>query len=121
MHELGIAQNILQIIQQSVPEKNAADVRSIRIRVGRLSGVVPESLEFCFSVIVHQTDMTQASLAIEQVPIIAECKDCLNRFQMDDLGFSCPACKSTNLQLVSGRELEVVEIELSDESDEAMT
>jgi hydrogenase nickel incorporation protein HypA/HybF len=120
MHELGIAQNILQIVRQSVPPTNAADVRSIRIRVGRLSGIVPDSLEFCFGAIVHNTDMQKARLEIDQVPIVAECKDCTHSFQMDDLGFSCPACKSMNLQLISGRELEVVEIEISEEGDEAL-
>jgi hydrogenase nickel incorporation protein HypA/HybF len=120
MHELGIAQNILQIVRQSVPEMDAADVRSIRIRVGQLSGIVPDSLEFCFSAIVHDTDMQRASLEIDQVPTTAECKDCMHRFQMDDLGFSCPACKSVNLQLISGRELEVVEIEIAEEADEAL-
>lgn len=120
MHKLGIAQNVLQIVQQSVPEKSAADVRSIRMRVGQLSGVVADSLEFCFSAIVSQTDMQRANLEIERVPIISECQDCRQRFQMDDLGFFCPNCKSTNLRLISGRELEVVEIVLADEGDEAL-
>ena len=120
MHELGIAQNILQIVQQSVPEKSAADVRGIRIRVGQLSGIVADSLDFCFRALVSQTDMQRAGLEIENVPIISECKNCQHRFQMEDLGFSCPSCKSTNLRLISGRELEVVEIELADEGDEAL-
>lgn len=115
MHELGIAQNILQIVRQSVPEKDAADVRSIRIRVGLLSGVVPDSLDFCFRAIVNDTDMQRASLEIEQVPIVSECKDCRNRFQMSDFDFSCPACKSSNLELISGRELDILEIELAEE------
>jgi hydrogenase nickel incorporation protein HypA/HybF len=120
MHELGIAQNILQIVQQSVPEKDAADVRHIRIRVGRLSGIIPDSLDFCFRAIVNDTGMQRASLDIEQIPIVSECKDCMHRFQMDELDFSCPACKSSNLQLISGRELDIVEIELAEESDEAI-
>ncbi len=120
MHELGIAQNILQIVRQSVPEKSAAVVRGIRIRVGQLSGVVADSLEFCFSALISQTDMQRASLKIESVPISAECKDCQQRFQMDDLGFSCPTCNGTNLSLISGRELEVVEVELADQVDEAL-
>jgi hydrogenase nickel incorporation protein HypA/HybF len=117
MHELGIAQNILQIVQQSISEKQAADVRSIRIRIGLLSGVVPDSLGFCFGAIVSDTEMKRASLEIEQIPITSECRDCRNRFQMTEFEFSCPACKSTNLELISGRELEIVEIELADESD----
>ncbi len=121
MHELGIAQNILQIVQQSVPQNLAADVRGIRLRVGKLSGVVPDSLDFCFGVIISQTEMTRATLEIEEVPIISKCKDCGHRFEMRDWGFSCPACKSVNLELISGRELEVVEIVLAEEeSKEAL-
>jgi hydrogenase nickel incorporation protein HypA/HybF len=120
MHELGIAENILQIVRQSVPKESAADIRAVRLRVGQLSGVVPDSLSFCFDVLVNDTEMKQATLAIEQVPLISECRDCKNRFQMDDLAFSCPACQSTRLDLISGRELEVVEIELAEEGDKTL-
>lgn len=116
MHELGIAQNILEIIQQSVPEGQAAAVRQIRIRVGQFSGVIPDSLDFCFSVIVKETQMQQATLAIEQVPTISRCRDCTHSFKIEDLVFICPACKSTNLELISGKELEIVEIELEDDT-----
>ena len=119
MHELGIAQNIFQIVRQSVPADQAADVRSVRMRVGQLSGVVPDSLSFCFTVIVSDTAMRQASLEIEQVPVVSQCRDCKRHFGMDEWGFSCPSCKSTNLELISGRELEVVEIELADKCGEA--
>lgn len=117
MHELGIAQNILQIVRQSVPEEQTAEVRKIRMRLGKLSGVIAESLDFCFNVIISDTEMGQASLEIEHVPVTAECRECGHRFAMDDLDFSCTACKSTQLELLSGKELELVEIELSDQAD----
>jgi hydrogenase nickel incorporation protein HypA/HybF len=120
MHELAIAQNILEIVRQSVPEEQAAAVRCIRIRVGQLSGVVPDSLDFCFNAIISETEMQKAGLAIEHLPTISLCRDCAHRFQIDDLVFLCPACKSSNLELISGKELEVVEIELADETDEAL-
>ena len=120
MHELGIAQSILEIVQQSVPEEEKTAVRKVRIRVGQLSGVVPDSLDFCFSVIVGETQMRQASLAIEQVPTITKCRDCSNRFPIEDLAFICPICRGTNLELVSGKELEIVEIELQDNSIEVL-
>jgi len=120
MHELAIAQNILEIVQQAVPEGQAAAVRSVRIRVGQLSGIVPDSLDFCFNAIIVDTKMPQASLAIEQIPTVSRCRDCLQRFAVEDFVFSCPACKSANLELISGKELEVVEIELADERDEVL-
>jgi hydrogenase nickel incorporation protein HypA/HybF len=120
MHELAIAQNILEIVRQSVPEEQAQWVRWIRMRVGPLSGIVADSLEFCFEAIINETKMQKARLAIEQVPMILRCKDCQNEFQTDDLVFLCMACQSSNLELISGKELDIVEIELIDESDEAL-
>jgi hydrogenase nickel incorporation protein HypA/HybF len=120
MHELAIAQNILEIVQQVVPEQQAAAVRQVRIRVGQLSGIVPDSLGFCFTVLVNETNMQQASLAIEQVLTVSECRSCAHRFQIEDLVFVCPACKGTDIELISGKELEVVDIELEDESGEAL-
>jgi hydrogenase nickel incorporation protein HypA/HybF len=52
MHELSIAQGILDIVREHVPEGQSAGVRTIEVRVGRMSGVVPESLEFCFEALV---------------------------------------------------------------------
>ncbi len=67
MHELSIAQNIVDIVQQHLPETRGGEVQSVKVRVGRLSGVIPESLEFCFSVIVGDTVLRGAELAIELV------------------------------------------------------
>jgi hydrogenase nickel incorporation protein HypA/HybF len=117
MHELGIAQNILQIVQQSVPPEQAADVRKIRLKIGKLSGVVAESLDFCFNVMIGETEMKRAVLEIEHVPIMALCRECGNRFPIDELDFTCSACKSTQIEMLSGKELEIVEIELEDGSE----
>src|SRR5512143_2289567 len=99
MHELGIAQNILEIVQQAVPKEQTAAVRTVRIRVGPLSGVVPDSLEFCFQAIVHETEMQKASLAIEQLPAVFNCKKCAYRFQTKDLEFFCQSCGASDLEL----------------------
>jgi hydrogenase nickel incorporation protein HypA/HybF len=120
MHELGIAQNILEIVQQSVTKEQAPEVRWIRIRVGQLSGVVPDSLEFCFQAIVSETEMQGASLAIEQMPAVFRCKKCAYRFQVNDLEYLCQQCQSPDLEILSGKELDIVEIELADEGDGAL-
>src|SRR5512136_2191455 len=112
MHELGIAQNILEIVRQAVPADQIQAVRGIRIRIGPLSGVVPDSLEFCFQAMINETEMQRAQLAIEQVPTVLRCKKCSYQFKVNDLEFCCQACQSRDLDLLSGKELEVVEIEL---------
>jgi hydrogenase nickel incorporation protein HypA/HybF len=120
MHELAIAQNILEIVRQSVPEEKAPWVRWVRMRIGPLSGVVADSLDFCFGAVIGETEMRQARLSIERVPMILRCRDCRHEFQTDDLAFLCPSCQNSNLELISGKEMEIVEIELIDENDEAL-
>ena len=115
MHELGIARNILEIVQKTVPPEQEAEVKSIRIRIGQLSGVVPDSLEFCFSALLNGTRMESAGLVIEKMPTVSLCKECRHRFTVDDFAFSCPMCNSVNVELISGDELEIVDIELADD------
>jgi hydrogenase nickel incorporation protein HypA/HybF len=64
--------------------------------------------------------MPQAKLAIEQIPLLSRCKDCAHQFNIDDWNFSCPVCQSANLELLSGKELEIVDILLANECDEGI-
>jgi hydrogenase nickel incorporation protein HypA/HybF len=120
MHELGIAQNIYDIVQQSVPEELAPDILKIRIKVGQFAGIIPDSLDFCFNILVSETPMKNAKLCIEQLPLISECRECKYRFQVEEYNFHCPSCESANLELVSGKELEIVDIEVAEKGDEAL-
>jgi hydrogenase nickel incorporation protein HypA/HybF len=120
MHELGIAQNIVEIVQQSVPRNQAPAVKVVKLKVGRLAGIVPDSLEFCFSVLVGDSDLKGAKLHIEQTATVGRCKDCSLDFPVKEYEFFCPSCKTTNIELISGTELEITEIELSDEPREAV-
>ena len=114
MHELSIAQNIVEIVQQYVPGEAIPDVRSVRVRVGGLSGIVPESLEFSFSAIVAGTPLGSARLDIERVPAISRCEGCKTEFEAADFVFVCPACGGLNTRLISGSDLQVVDIELEE-------
>ncbi len=114
MHELSIAQSILEVVCEAVPPGQARDVRIVRVRVGRLSGVMADSLEFCFGAIIADTPLSGAALMIEPVPAVSDCRSCSHRFTISDLTFLCPSCGGTNIAVVSGTELQVTEIELAD-------
>ena len=120
MHELGIAQSILEIVRQAVPETQRTCVRTIRVRTGLLSGVVPDSLEFCFGAILSDSDMPQAGLRVEQIPATLRCRRCNSSFETDDFEFVCRSCGGSDLELVSGKELEVVDIELAEEGGQGV-
>jgi hydrogenase nickel incorporation protein HypA/HybF len=115
MHELSIAQSILEIVQQYVPEpRDAAQVRAVRVRVGRMSGIVPETLEFCFTAITHDTPLESARLDLEVVPIRCRCVSCDVSFEAEPPVYLCPKCASAHVEVLSGGELQVIHLELVD-------
>ena len=119
MHELSIAQGIVDLVRQHVPGERARDVRTVRVRLGALSGVVADSLAFCFDAVVDGTPLAAAQLDIEGVPTEAACDDCGRRFAPADLVFRCPACGSGRVRLLAGQELQVVHVELDEASETA--
>ncbi|MFI5173685.1 MAG: hydrogenase maturation nickel metallochaperone HypA [Terriglobia bacterium] len=115
MHELSIAQNVIEIVQQNLPPAPHPGVRSVKMKVGEMAGVVIDSLEFCFSAIIPGTPLEGARLEIERVPVVAHCRRCEVHFEVDHYAFACPSCENIEIEVISGRELQVVEVELLDE------
>jgi hydrogenase nickel incorporation protein HypA/HybF len=118
MHELSVAQNIFDIVRQSVPKGELSDVRIVRLKVGTFSGVVADSLDFCFSAISAETPLAKAHLEFEHIPFVVKCHHCQKTFE-NEMGFVvCPECGGVETVVLAGRELQVVEIELENEKDE---
>ena len=117
MHELSVAQSILDIVHQSVPQDELADVRIVRVKLGTFSGVVADSLDFCFSAISAETPLAKAHLEFEHIPCVVECRRCQKRFENDIGVVVCPECGGIETTVLSGRELQVTEIELENEKD----
>ena len=115
MHELSIAQNIVEIVGDSLSANGGGKLKSVKVRIGELAGVVPDSLEFCFTAITKGTTMEEAKLEIERTGIVGRCTDCGTDSAVEGLVFRCPLCGSVEMKLISGNELQVVEIEVDDE------
>ena len=115
MHELSIAQSILDIVRQNLPKDREVTVRAVRLRIGAMGGVVPDSLEFCFSAMTHGTPLEGVSLEIERVPLVVHCRSCGKDSEIEQTLFACPACDGLDLKVVSGNEMQVSEIEIDDD------
>ncbi len=115
MHEMGIALQVIEVATASIPpELKDVKVERIRLRIGKFSGVVADSLSFCFAVASRETPLEGAEVVIEEIPSIARCRNCGNQWEVDKTAFSCPECSSTALDMISGRELEVSSIEIAE-------
>ena len=118
MHEMGIAQQIIDIATASIPaDMRSARVERVNLKIGKLSAVVPDSLRFCFEIVSKDTPLAGAELAIEETPVVARCKECDARWTIAEPVFTCQACSSGSLEILSGRELDIVSIEIADEGD----
>jgi hydrogenase nickel incorporation protein HypA/HybF len=115
MHELSIAQNIVEIIRAQIKEDDLAAIQSVKLRAGMFSGVVPHSLKFCFDALIADTPMCNAQIDIESVPFTIKCNECSETSACDDAIAICPSCGSGNTKIMSGNELQIVEIVLQDE------
>jgi hydrogenase nickel incorporation protein HypA/HybF len=116
MHEMGIALQIVEIVSASLPEDMGdARVARVNLKIGKLAAVVPDSLRFCFDVAVKDTPLADAALAIEEIPVVARCKDCDAQWTIDAPVFICKTCQSGALEILSGRELDIESIEVVDE------
>ena len=111
MHEMAIAQSLLDIILQEGQKHGLERVAKIRLQVGALAAVVPESLTFCFELLSRDSIASGALLEVETVPVVARCGRCQELFEVEDHIFVCPQCGDPTLDLVSGRELSVMSIE----------
>lgn len=119
MHELSLAQSILNIVNEHVPPSRIAAVRRVRVDIGRLSGVVADSLDFCFTALVAETSLQHARLELNTIPLRLSCADCQDTFESAGDVFRCPSCNGSQITVVSGMELGVAEIELEEEPEQA--
>jgi hydrogenase nickel incorporation protein HypA/HybF len=117
MHELSIAASIIESVTESMAAYPGARVVEVRLKVGALSAVVPDSLEFCWSIAVEGTRLAGARLAVNVLPVIVHCDPCGQDVQLEGVqSLRCPLCGEPSFDLRQGRELEIDSVEI-DEDD----
>jgi hydrogenase nickel incorporation protein HypA/HybF len=113
MHEMSIAQSLVDILREEMAKNNARVLKSVRLHVGQLSAVVPDSLSFCFEVITKETELEGAELVMEVIPLEGLCQECKETFEIKDYAFQCPHCGSKDIKTIAGQDLSIVEIEVN--------
>jgi len=108
VHELAITQSVVDAVCERAAGRI---VRSVKVRVGALTAVVPEAMRFCFELVAEGTVAEAARLDIEQRAGAAHCRGCDRDIVLPDLVLLCP-CGSADLRVTAGRELQVVSMEV---------
>lgn len=112
MHEAGIVQSLLTLAEAKARAAGAERIGSIRIRVGRMTGVVPEALEQAFAILRTGTIAADAALDVEYVPGAFWCPACAGEFETPELIGACPTCGEPSADLRRGREMDLVSLEV---------
>jgi hydrogenase nickel incorporation protein HypA/HybF len=114
VHELAVAQSLLEIVEREAQPYEGARVIRILLRIGRMSAVVPDALRFAFDAITRGGMAEGAALEIEEVPLSIRCRRCEEVFIVEDPFMICPQCEAVDVEMVSGRELEIRSMEIED-------
>ncbi len=112
MHELAIAEQIVQVVMTHVEAHSIEHVTSVHIQVGEATGVVADSLIFSFEMIASSIpELVGAHLVIDSVPYRAKCRKCHQEFTVKHFIVQCPTCETWEADVISGKEFKVLDME----------
>ncbi|MFJ8111267.1 hydrogenase maturation nickel metallochaperone HypA [Streptomyces sp. NPDC096132] len=116
MHEMSVALAVVdQVTEAATRAGDVTAVRSVRLQVGELAGVVPDSLAFCFELACAGTLLEGAELVTETVPGQARCMSCAHAWAVGmPPRLTCPGCGGTRTDLLAGRELQITGVQWED-------
>lgn len=115
MHELSIASSIIDIVNENLSQHPGARATKVKVAIGSHCGVVPESLRFCFPLAAEGTPAENAQLLIEEKNLMVKCQTC-NQGPAETPGLVCPHCGSFEVSVTSGMELDLISIEIKEET-----
>jgi len=111
MHEVAIMTEAVRMAGESAQAAGSKRVTALKLRVGRLSGVVPEAMLFAWDVVRRGTLLEDAQLEIESVVAICWCATCQAEFESKEFWSECPRCHDPSGELRRGRELQIAAVE----------
>lgn len=99
--------NLLEVVTRAAGREGGGPVRTIHLKIGELSGVNEDALRFAFDVLSRGTVAEGGALECETVPLVVHCGACGAEYQPRELVMFCPACGGREIDIVSGREMEI--------------
>lgn len=105
MHEAALTQGLVKILIAEAGRHQVARITRVRLKIGAMRAVEPQSIAFCFSAFAAGTVAENAELTIDVMPAIARCQRCGTEFVVKKFHFQCSRCHHREVQLIQGNEL----------------
>ena len=112
MHEMSIAESVLQIVEDTARSGGYTRVKAVWLEIGQLANVEKESLRFCFDAVTRDSIAQDARLEIIETAGQGWCMQCACNVPITALHEPCPTCGSYQIQVTSGEEMRVKELEI---------
>jgi hydrogenase nickel incorporation protein HypA/HybF len=112
MHELSICQSMLEIVDKTMANHPGARLERVFVDVGRGSTVEPFLLHDAFRIATTGGPYEGAELVINEIPLVGKCRSCGRSFEYREIALGCPECESTSIDIESGLELSIRELEI---------
>lgn len=110
MHEISLAQSVVDIIAEQQRTHGFVQVTAVRLEIGALSHTEPEALRFCFDAVARGTVAEGAQLEFERPTGRGRCLDCSHDAEVSALYDPCPRCGSFRVELTGGREMRIKDL-----------
>jgi hydrogenase nickel incorporation protein HypA/HybF len=114
MHEMGIANSVLEAVRTEMGRHPGTYPCKVGVRIGEMAAIDQDALRFCFEAIIHETDLESLELGIEVCPRRHRCQLCGHELVVRDYDFRCPQCASLETICIGGDELELAYLEVEE-------
>jgi hydrogenase nickel incorporation protein HypA/HybF len=112
MHEMSLAEGILELIEDAARREGFGRVRTVFLEIGRLSTVEPEAMAFCFDAVTRDSIAAGARLEIIAVPGTGFCLDCGRETGLEAVYDPCEHCGAAPVRVTGGTEMRVRELDV---------
>lgn len=112
MHELALTEGILKIAKSEAEKHSVTKVINIKLKIGELSGVVPNLIQEYFNIVSKGTVAEDAKIIIERIPGQIKCLDCNEISPIERMRIKCPKCEGYNVKIIAGKEYYVDSMEV---------
>lgn len=114
MHEVSLAISLLQVAEDVCRYHGYNSIKSIKVRIGRASGVHADSLSFALETVKMGTLAEKANFVLDLISLGGTCQDCGQNFETEEpYIFYCPFCNSSSISIGQGKELQIAEVEVA--------
>ncbi len=112
MHEYSIVTSLLELCEENAKKEGSEKITKVEVKIGRLSGVEPYLLQSAFDTFKEKTICEEAKFIMHIQDVVIRCRNCDKEFTLKENEFTCPECKSFDIETIDGEGMYLMRLEM---------